>query len=83
VTVGFPFDDEPTHSKDELAGWRRPVFQGLRLFSPTAPEGRYDPLFQERLRYSGRAQLKLNTFLIEQIGNDFKKISCLGITLRS
>ena len=22
------------------AGWRRPVFQGLRLFSPTAPKGR-------------------------------------------
>lgn len=38
--------------------------------------------FQERLPYSRGAQLKLNTFLIQQIGNDFEKILRLGIPLR-
>jgi len=34
VTTGFSFDNESmVNSKDELAeGWRRPVFQGLRLY---------------------------------------------------
>jgi hypothetical protein len=42
VTVGFSLDDELTvNSQDELAaGWRRPVFQGLRLFSATALKSR-------------------------------------------
>jgi len=64
--------------------WRNPLVLGALAGRPVASPTSWASLhLPKRLRCCGCAQLKLKALVIEQIGNDLKKVLRLRITLGS